>query len=214
VDTRGADRLLDAAGRRLGLIANKTGATRLGFSAILKYFELEGRFPQYAGEVPAQAVAYLAEQVKVDAAAFAKYSWTGRTIEYHRAQVRKAFGFRECSEDDQARLAAWRAEEVCPLEQRRERLREAVVARCRAERLEPPAPGQVGRLVGSAVTTFEQRFCATITERLDAHAEAGLERLVDGADTDTGSTPATRVRRRPPVVPPGSPGAGTGSCGS
>ncbi len=27
------------------LIANKSGATRLGFALLLKYFELEGRFP-------------------------------------------------------------------------------------------------------------------------------------------------------------------------
>jgi hypothetical protein len=28
------------------LIANKTGATRLGFTPLLKFFELEGRFPR------------------------------------------------------------------------------------------------------------------------------------------------------------------------
>ncbi|MGW2183668.1 hypothetical protein ACWCXX_37750 [Streptomyces sp. NPDC001732] len=27
------------------LVANKSGATRLGFSLLLKFFELEGRFP-------------------------------------------------------------------------------------------------------------------------------------------------------------------------
>ncbi len=38
------------------LVANKSGATRLGFSAVLKFFEIEGRFPEYASEVPEQAV--------------------------------------------------------------------------------------------------------------------------------------------------------------
>ncbi|HET6502310.1 MAG TPA: DUF4158 domain-containing protein, partial [Amycolatopsis sp.] len=40
-------------------------------------------------------MAYLAEQLRVDADGFADYAWSGRTIEYHRAQVRAAFGFRE-----------------------------------------------------------------------------------------------------------------------
>ena len=64
------------------LVGNKTGATRLGFSLILKFYEIEGRFPPYAEEVPQAAVEYLASLVKVDAALFAKYSWRGRTIEY------------------------------------------------------------------------------------------------------------------------------------
>jgi hypothetical protein len=60
------------------LVANKSGATRLGFSALLKFFEIEGRFPEYSAEVPERAVVYLAEQVKVDSALFAKYEFSSR----------------------------------------------------------------------------------------------------------------------------------------
>jgi hypothetical protein len=140
------------------LVANKSGATRLGFVALLKYFEIEGRFPQYAAEVTEQAVSYLAEQVKVEARLFAKYEWSGRTIEYHRAQIRAALGFRECSEADQEELAGWLARELCPDEQRREQLRDAVLDQCRVLRMEPPAFGQIGRLVGSALTMFELHY--------------------------------------------------------
>ncbi len=52
----------------------------------MKFFELEGRFPAYAGEVPPPAVEYLAGQVKVAAELFAKYAWTGWTIDYHRCR--------------------------------------------------------------------------------------------------------------------------------
>ena len=37
------------------LVANKAGATRLGFAVLLKFFELEARFPRHAGEVPRAA---------------------------------------------------------------------------------------------------------------------------------------------------------------
>ncbi|MEU0947883.1 hypothetical protein ABZ379_35045 [Streptomyces canus] len=33
-------------------MANKSGTTRLGFSLLLKFFELEGRFPDVLEEVP------------------------------------------------------------------------------------------------------------------------------------------------------------------
>lgn len=90
------------------LLANKSGATRLGFALLLKYLELEGRFPRTAVEVPKVAVDYVAQRVTVPPEAFGDYQWSGRTIEYHRAQVRKALGFREATVDDrgQARRLA------------------------------------------------------------------------------------------------------------
>jgi len=134
---------------------------------LLKFFEIEGRFPQYAAEVPEQAVTYLAEQVKVEAGLFAQYDFSSRAAKYHRVQIRQVLGFRECAEADQEELAAWLAREVCASEQRREPLRDAVLAQCRVLRMEPPAFGQIGRLVGSALTIFEKRFCATVEQRLD-----------------------------------------------
>jgi hypothetical protein len=55
------------------LVGNKSGATRLGFAVMLKFYEIEGRFPAYPEEVPAAAVRYLASLVKVDPVLFAKY---------------------------------------------------------------------------------------------------------------------------------------------
>jgi hypothetical protein len=40
------------------LIANKAGVTRLGFAVMLKFYEIEGRFPAYPEEVPPAAVRY------------------------------------------------------------------------------------------------------------------------------------------------------------
>ena len=42
---------------------------------MLKFYEIEGRFPAYGEEVPPAAVGYLASLVKVDPALFAKYAW-------------------------------------------------------------------------------------------------------------------------------------------
>jgi len=37
------------------LVANKRGGSRLAFALLLKFFELEGRFPRHVGELPRQA---------------------------------------------------------------------------------------------------------------------------------------------------------------
>jgi hypothetical protein len=167
------------------LVANKAGATRLGFAVMLKFFELEARFPRHAGEVPKVAVDYIAEQVGVDAGLFSRYAWSGRTIEYHRAQVRAAMGFREPTVEDEDRLAAWLADEVCPVELSEDRLREAVVARCRAEHIEPPRSSRVERVLGNAKATSERQFTATIAGRVSESSAERLEQLA-GEDSPDG----------------------------
>jgi hypothetical protein len=107
---------------------------------LLKFFEVEARFPEDAREIPVPAVSYVAQQVRVPAEEWAAYDWSGRAIKRHRMEIRGAFGFRECTEEDQAQLAEWLAVELCGVELNRDRLAEAVVARCRKDRLEPPAP--------------------------------------------------------------------------
>ena len=89
------------------LLDNKTGATRLGFAVLLKFFRREGRFPQHKNEVPALVITFLATQVGVDATAYMQYAWQGRTIEYHRAQIREALGFRESSVADGEQMQQW-----------------------------------------------------------------------------------------------------------
>lgn len=86
------------------LVANKTGAIRLGFSVLLKFFEIDGRFPEYAAEVPDAAVAYVAEQVQVEPALFSRYDFSSRTAKYHRSQIREELGFRECTKAEAGRV--------------------------------------------------------------------------------------------------------------
>ena len=78
----------------LALLANKTGATRLGFALLLKYFEQEARFPRRE-DVPRAAVDFMAGQVKVGAELFADYDFTSRQAANHRGQVRDFHKFRE-----------------------------------------------------------------------------------------------------------------------
>jgi TnpA family transposase len=160
------------------LIANKTGVTRLGFAVMLKFYEIEGRFPAYPEEVPRAAVDYIASLVKVDPALFAKYSWRGRTTEYHRAQIRKAYGTRPPTEADEDRWARWLAGEMCPTETSRDRLAAALRRRCRSEKVEPPTSGQVERVVASGCRRFDEAFATTVAGRLGPVVCGRLEDLL------------------------------------
>ncbi|MFJ6564751.1 DUF4158 domain-containing protein [Streptomyces sp. NPDC091412] len=73
----------------------------------------------------------MAQQVKVPAEAWADYDWQSKVIQRHRGEIRAAYEFRANTEEDQDRLAAWLATELCPMELSRDRLAATVVARCR-----------------------------------------------------------------------------------
>ncbi|MEI5100224.1 DUF4158 domain-containing protein [Streptomyces sp. PmtG] len=132
----------------MGKLRNKSGANRLGFALLLKFFEVEARFPETAAEIPGPAVSYLAQQVKVPEREWAAYDWAGRAIQRHRVEIREAYGFRICTKEDQAQLAEWLATELCPVELSRERLAEAVVARCRNDRMGTADSGAGGAVGG------------------------------------------------------------------
>lgn len=74
------------------LVEGKRGATRLGFSLLLRFYTECGRFPRGRSEIPDAAVDYVARQVGVAASELGFYEWSGRTIEFHRGQIRRAFG--------------------------------------------------------------------------------------------------------------------------
>jgi Domain of unknown function (DUF4158) len=176
---------LDEADWRL--LANKSGATRLGFAVLLKFLELEGRFPADGAEVPTAALDYIAGQVKVDRSELDGY-WSGRAVKYHRAQIRVERGFRESTLDDERRMIVWLAGELCGVELDEVRLRADLLARFREQQIEPPGASRVERIVGSGRALFERRFTATITARLSAPTIEALERLVPAAGDEEVST--------------------------
>ncbi|MBV9544071.1 MAG: DUF4158 domain-containing protein [Chloroflexi bacterium] len=180
----------------LELLANKSGATRLGFAVLLKAFTLEGRFPRQKHDVPGVVVVHIANQVNVAADLYPRYEWSGRTIEYHPAQIRDFLGFHEATVHDANALVAWLAQQVLPQEPREDHVREALFERCRALRIEPPSSGRVDRLVRSAFRGFEERWCAAVLERLDGATQRALDDLLmtGGADDDTNAE-ATETRR-------------------
>ncbi len=179
------------------LIGNKAGPTRLGFALLLKFYDGAARFPGGADEIPGAAIRYVAEQVKVDPALFADYRWSGRTIEYHRSQIRRACGFREATVADEAKLVDWLARDVCGVEFDDARRRAAVIARCRAERVEPPAPSRLDRALGAAQAAFDRDFTATTLRRLTAQAISALDELAVTSPGERGGGLLAELRADP-----------------
>ena len=179
------------------LVVNKSGPTRLGFCLMLKFFEIEGRFPEFIEEFPQPAVEYVAGLVKVPAAEVAKYDLAG--AKRHRKQIREALGFRPSMLADEERLTEWMAAEVCPVELVEDRRREALLVQCRVERIEPPGRTRVEKVLVAARNRWERAFCARTIERLGEVCVGRLLTLV-AEGNDDGSALLASLRRDPGAV--------------
>lgn len=170
--------------------------TRLGLACLLKYFQLEWRFPRTRADVPAAAIVHLAHQLGVAATSFVRYDWDGRMASYHRSAVRAFLGVREATVADQEAVTAWLVAHEVPQTQQPEALRAAFIKRCRALLLEPPTPDRLERHVRTALAAYDEQVCATVVGRLSPETQARLDALLDvsppaGAAGTTGSTGAT-----------------------
>jgi len=160
------------------LLANKTGATRLGFAVLLKFFQAEARFPRQSQEIPPAAIECVAQQAGVSAAELVQYDLDSRAAKYHRVQIRNLLGFREANAEDSQALALWLCEHVLAQDRQMERLKAAVLERCRTQRIEPPTPDRVERLIRSALHQFEGKFCEALLARLPLETQAQLNALL------------------------------------
>jgi TnpA family transposase len=173
------------------LVGKHDGASTLAFALLLKFYGRYGRFPRGRAELRDEVVEFVAVQVKVPAAELGLFEWGGRTVKRHRAEVRRFFGFRTFTVADFDKLADWLAGDYAQRVRRPELVREHFLAECRTRQLEPPTPGQIDRLVTSALARAAESVAARVSGRLDP---AVLERLLalvqpgeqEAADADGG----------------------------
>ncbi|WP_373415044.1 DUF4158 domain-containing protein [Ensifer aridi] len=98
----------------LALIETKPLRTRLGFAAQMKMYRWAGRFIDHASEIPAEPVAYLAEQLSAGLTDLDGYDWAGRTGRRHREEILALLGLRRMTADDRAELVLASNERFAP----------------------------------------------------------------------------------------------------
>jgi Domain of unknown function (DUF4158) len=112
----------------------------------------KGRFPRGRFEPPDDAIEHLARQVNVPATEIAAYDFQGRQIKNHRREIRNHSGYRICSVTDAEALAGWLATHIAQDERRVEHVRVLLLGHCKEQRIEPPTPERVARIVDPEFT--------------------------------------------------------------
>ena len=160
------------------LLMNRTAHGRFGFAALLKFFQSKGRFPYHRGELNKETLSIISEQLKIPIDAWYGFDWKGRTIKRIRAEIREWCGFQEFTRSNYLAFKRWLIDEIVPQEHREERLREALMQKCRDSHIEPPASDRGRRLIHSALQEHDDRFCKKIIQRLDSVTLEKLDALL------------------------------------
>ncbi len=111
-----------------------------------------------------------------------------RRVGATRDQVGVAFlGFREPTVQDAEELAVWLTEHVLPQGHPDEHVNAAAYQRLHDLGIEPPTPDRLDRILASASSAFEERFCTETAGRLPPATLGRLETLLSAA-TEGGET--------------------------
>jgi DNA-binding cell septation regulator SpoVG len=177
------------------LIQLKRGNSKLGFAVMFKYFQYEAKFPHTKSEIPKTVVDYIAKQLDVNPDTFSEYDWAGRTITYHRSEIRAYFGFREASLQDTDFIKNWLCKNVLYHNHEFNYVEEKVYQQYRELKIVPPTTDRVERLIRSAIHSYEDQFFTTVYKRLSSQTCEGLDRLInnlekidDSSETDEALT--------------------------
>jgi Domain of unknown function (DUF4158) len=169
------------------LIQLKRGNSKLGFAVMFKFFQYEARFPHTKSEIPKTVIEYIAKQLEMNPDVFSEYDWTGRTITYHRTEIRTYFGFRETSLQDVDLMTDWLCNHVLYHSHEFNYVEDKVYQQYRELKIVPPTPDRVERLIRSATYSYEDQFFTTIYQRLSKQTCEGLDRLINHLEKDDDS---------------------------
>jgi len=175
----------------LKLLENRNDENRLGFALLLKFFQIEGRFPENKNEIPKKCVGFVGEQIEVSIDAYYnyfEYSTFNRTVKYQRAEIRKFTGFRESTVADSDKMTKWLRNNILPQGCTEEQVKAAAYKRFIEQQIEPPEKLRVERMVRSAINSHDKLVLQKIMERIPNGAITWLdELLINKEDLEPGS---------------------------
>lgn len=159
------------------LVSGFTAQGRLGFLILLKFFQIEARFPLKKQEIPNSLIQFIATQLKKSPDLFDKYVLEGRSYERHRHRIRKHFGFSETSSEAYDLVKQWLSEHALWYD--RDKVQSDAYKKFREHKSEPPSSNRMNRLVDSVMNSGEQKFFQSVYDKLSPATMERIDILLD-----------------------------------
>jgi TnpA family transposase len=154
-------------------------SNRLGCALLLKFFQIEGKFPGRKQDIPNAAIEHVTHQLQINTATLRAYLLKGRVAKRHRVQIRAFLGVRVGTVSDAKSVLTWLLTHDQLLEEHNfDRLKEVVYERYRELKIEPPPPDSVERIIRSAVHMADERLYTKMLARLTPETQGKLHALL------------------------------------
>jgi hypothetical protein len=162
----------------IDFLGSNNSHNHLGKALVLKFFQSWGRFPEGENEFTPAIVGYVAQQLNLPPEVIKQYNFNGRTISFHRSQIRYLLGFQKPTLADEDALRDWMVGKVIPHEHRGVYLEQLCYQRLLKAYIEAPTKGKMGRLIKSVLHRYEQSFFADTAAHLSPSVKENLRQLI------------------------------------
>ncbi len=160
-------------------VKSQSSQNRLSIAALLKYLQIEGKFPKHLPSLPTVAVEYLAQQLNIHPLSISKYKWTGRSFERHKQRVRLFLGYRVPVKRDNKNIEDWLKKEILPINHNLSHLKEATIQWCKRNHIELPSEKRLERIIRSAFSNYEAEVFKKIYDCLSQKTRKQIDYLLE-----------------------------------
>lgn len=145
-----SDELLSLDDKELSLVKSKQpGTNQLAFAVMIKFFQLEGRYPTYEDVIPSVLIICLATQLNTQPERLEQFDWKAITAKRFRNEIRELLGYRKATVADSKKLIDWLIKHVLPQAPTKPQCLELAYQFFRNHRLEPFAQQALDRYIGT-----------------------------------------------------------------
>ena len=159
------------------LLKGRSDSNRLGFSLLLKFFQIEGYFPRDHGDFPDAAVKYLGTLLNISPSAFRSYSFSERLLKSHRADIRSFLGFRAPTNKDAETVKRWLANEALT-ERNITHLQECLRQWYLDHRIEQPSHARKTRIINAAICSAKTTCFENLHSQLSEITKCQVDNLL------------------------------------
>ena len=160
-------------------LKNKPKENKVVLLSLLKYYELNGKFPPNIHSVPKDAVEYICTQLSVNSDKYYNNYWAPRTIKRYRVLIRSYLNFRKWTENDKLPLKNWLVSTVISTSTNRIRVKDAAYKYLQKEKIEHPSGKVLDTMVSSAIYQWECDILKRITEKLPESVKKNIDLFFD-----------------------------------
>lgn len=163
--------------------------TKLAFAVKMRFFDLQGYFPNKYEDIPQVVLEHIANQLSLEKNEIFKYEWQSRIAQLHNQEIREYYGYRKINESDYESIKQLVKKtfliEALPIN----RIIIEVYKSLKKDRIEPPFAQEIYKYVNSLYNEYEQQFFENCLLNITLDSQNELLKLFelyeDEANTNT-----------------------------